>query len=160
MFSYFFCDGMKLIQEVIRLPPPLLYVAVIMGLWLVLLSEKPSSTSRVVGQQIAKTSFKLFNFYSYIIFSVSFYDESHDGEESSETEGNGGTASDPELLSSSDSEHDSEVDESDSLEMGSFTRHSYKVLYEPDAEVECITVCDSGRPTSKAREKRPGDEVG
>ena len=160
MFSYFFCDGMKLIQEVIRLPPPLLYVAVIMGLWLVLLSEKPSSTSRVVGQQIAKTSFKLFNFYSYIIFSVSFYDESRDGEESSETEGNGGTASDPEVLSSSDSEHDSEVDESDSLEMGSFTRHSYKVLYEPDAEVECITVCDSGRPTSKAREKRPGDEVG
>ena len=160
MFSYFFCDGMKLIQEVIRLPPPLLYVAVIMGLWMVLLSEKPSSTSRVVGQQIAKTSFKLFNFYSYIIFSVSFYDESRDGEESSETEGNGGTASDPELLSSSDSEHDSEVDESDSLEMGSFTRHSYKVLYEPDAEVECITVCDSGRPTSKAREKRPGDEVG
>ena len=160
MFSYFFCDGMKLIQEVIRLPPPLLYVAVIMGLWLVLLSEKPSSTSRVVGQQIAKTSFKLFNFYSYIIFSVSFYDESRDGEESSETEGNGGTASDPELLSSSDSEHDSEVDESDSLEMGSFTRHSYKVLYEPDAGVECITVCDSGRPTSKAREKRPGDEVG
>ena len=151
---------MKLIQEVIRLPPPLLYVAVIMGLWLVLLSEKPSSTSRVVGQQITKTSFKLFNFYSYIIFSVSFYDESRDGEESSETEGNGGTASDLELLSSSDSEHDSEVDESDSLEMGSFTRHSYKVLYEPDAEVECITVCDSGRPTSKAREKRPGDEVG
>ena len=160
MFSYFFCDGMKLIQDVIRLPLALLYLAVIMGLWLVLLSEKPSSTSRVVGQQIAKTSFKPFNFYSYFIFSVSFCDESRDGEESSETEGNGGTASDPELLSSSDSEHDSEVDESDSLEMGSFTRHSYKVLYEPDAEVECITVCDSGRPTSKAREKRPGDEVG
>ena len=113
-----------------------------MGLWLVLLSEKPSSTSRVVGQQIAKTSFKLFNFYSYIVLSVSFCDESRDGEESSETEGNGGTASDPELLSSSDSEHDSEVDESDSLEMGSFIEHSYKVLYEPDAEVECITVCD------------------
>ena len=155
-----------------------------MGLWLVLLSEKPSSTSRVVGQQIAKTSFKLFNFYSYIVLSVSFCDESRDGEESSETEGNGGTASDPELLSSSDSEHDSEVDESDSLEMGSFIEHSYKVLYEPDAEVECITVCDKkvnwpflrfmttssprrlslalevGRPTSKAREKRPRDEVG
>ena len=94
------------------------------------------------GQQIAKTSFKLFNFYSYIIFSVSFCDESRDGEESSETEGNGGTASNPELLSSSDSEHDSEVDESDSLEMGSFIEHSSKVLYEPDAEVECITVCD------------------
>ena len=41
-----------------------------MGLWLVLLSEKPSSTSRVVGQQIAKMVFKLFNFYSYIIFGV------------------------------------------------------------------------------------------
>ena len=57
MFSYFFCDGMKLIQDVIRLPLALLYVAVIMGLWLVILSEKPSITSRVVGQQIAKTSF-------------------------------------------------------------------------------------------------------
>ena len=68
--------------------------------------------------------------------------------------------------------------------MGSFIEHSYKVLYEPDAEVECITVCDKkvnwlflsyvttssprrfslalevGRPTFKAREKRPGDEVG
>ena len=142
MFSYFFCDGMKLIQDVIRLPLALLYVAVIMGLWLVLLSEKPSSISRVVGQQIAKTNFKLFNFYSYIIFSVSFCDENRDGEESSETESNGGTASDPERLSSSDSEHDSEVDESDGLEMGSFIEHSYKVLYEPDAEVECITVCD------------------
>ena len=142
MFSYFFCDGMKLIQDVIRLPLVLLYVAVIMELWLVLLSEKPSSTIRVVGQQIAKTSFKLFNLYSYVIFSVSFCDESRDGEESSETEGIGGTASDRELLSSSDSEHDSEVDESDSLEMGSFIEHSYKVLYEPDAEVECITVCD------------------
>ena len=41
-----------------------------MGLWLVLLSEKPSSTSRVVRQQIAKTVFKLFNLYSYIIFGV------------------------------------------------------------------------------------------
>ena len=142
MFSYFFCDGMKLIQDVIRLPLALLYVAVIIGSWLVLLSEKPSSTCRGVGQQIAKTSVKLFNFYSFIIFSVSFCDESSDGEESSNTGGNGGTASDPELLSSSDSEHDSEVDESDSLEMGSFTRHSYKVLYEPDAGVECITVCD------------------
>ena len=38
--------------------------------WLVFLSEKPSSTSRVVGQQIAKMVFKLFNFYSYIIFGV------------------------------------------------------------------------------------------
>ena len=59
MFSYFFCDGMKLIQDVIRLPLALLYVAVIIGPWLVLLSEKPSSTSRGVGQQIAKTSVKL-----------------------------------------------------------------------------------------------------
>ena len=142
MFSYFFCDGMKLIQDVIRLPLALLYVAVIIGPWLVLLSEKPSSTSSGVGQQIAKTSVKLFNFYSFIIFSVSFCDESSDGEESSETEGNGGTASDPELLSSSDSEDDSEVDESDNLEMGSFIEHSCKVLYEPDAEVECITACD------------------
>ena len=46
------------------------YVAVIMGICLVLLWEKPSSTSRFVGQQIAKTVFKLFNFYSYIIFGV------------------------------------------------------------------------------------------
>ena len=38
--------------------------------WLVFLSEKPSSTSRVVGQQIAKMVFKLFNFYSYLIFGV------------------------------------------------------------------------------------------
>ena len=69
--------------------------------------------------------------------------------------------------------------------MGSFIEHSYKVLYEPDAEVECITVCDKKvnwlflrymttssprrfslalevwqRPTFKAREKHPGDEVG
>ena len=132
MFSYFFCDGMKLIQDVIRLPYALLYVAGIMGFWLVLLSEKPSSTSIVVERQTAKTSFKLFNFYSYIKFSVSFCDESRDGEESSETEGK----------SSSDSEHDSEVDESDSLEMGSFIEHSYKVLYEPDAEVGYITVFD------------------
>ena len=55
---------MKLIQGAIRLP---LFAwsnaAVIMGLWLVLLSEKPSSTSRVVRQQIEKTVFKLFNFY-------------------------------------------------------------------------------------------------
>ena len=40
-----------------------------MGL-LVLLSEKPLSTSRLVGQQIAKTIFKFFIFYSYIIFGV------------------------------------------------------------------------------------------
>ena len=39
-----------------------------MGFWLVFLSEKPSSTSRVVGQQIAKTVLKLFIFYNYIIF--------------------------------------------------------------------------------------------
>ena len=38
-------------------------VAVIMGR-LVLLSEKPFSTSGVVGRQIAKTIFKLFIFYS------------------------------------------------------------------------------------------------
>ena len=70
MFNYVFCDGMKLIQDAIRLPLAWPYVDVITGLWLVLLSEKPSSTSRVVGQQIAKTVFKLFNFYSYIIFGV------------------------------------------------------------------------------------------
>ena len=69
MFSYFFCDGMKLIQDAIRLPLDCPIVAVIMGL-LVLLSEKPFSTSRVVGRQIAKTIFKLFIFYSYIIFGV------------------------------------------------------------------------------------------
>ena len=61
---------MKLIRDAIRLPFTWPYVAVIMGLWLVLLSEKPSSTSRVVGQQIDKAVFKLFNFYSYIIFGV------------------------------------------------------------------------------------------
>ena len=38
-----------------------------MGICLVLLSKKPSSMSRVVGQQIAKMIFKLLNFYSYII---------------------------------------------------------------------------------------------
>ena len=32
--------------------------------------ERPSSTSKVVGQQTAKTVFKLFNVYSYIIFGV------------------------------------------------------------------------------------------
>ena len=37
MFSYVFCDRMKLIQDAIRLPLAWLYVAVIMGLWLVLL---------------------------------------------------------------------------------------------------------------------------
>ena len=58
---------MKLIRDAIRLPFTWPYVAVIMGLWLVVLSEKPSSTSRVVGQQIKKTDFKLFTFYSYII---------------------------------------------------------------------------------------------
>ena len=68
MFSYFFCDGMKLIQDAIRLPFTWLYVAVIMGLWLVLLSEKPSSTSRVVGQQTAKTVFKLFNVHRHYIW--------------------------------------------------------------------------------------------
>ena len=46
------------------------YVAVIMGLWLELLSEKPPCTSGVIGQQIAKTVFKLLNFYNYIIFGV------------------------------------------------------------------------------------------
>ena len=59
---------MRLIQDASRLPLEWSYVAVIMGLWLVFLFEKPSSTSRVVGQQIAKTVFKLFIFYSYIIF--------------------------------------------------------------------------------------------
>ena len=48
---------------------------------------------------------------------------------------NGGSASDPELLSSSDSE----VDESDSLQMVNFIEHSYEVLFVPGAEVECIT---------------------
>ena len=61
---------MKLIRDAIRLPFTWPYVAVITGLWLVLLSEKPSSTSKVVGQHIEKTVFKLFNFYSYIIFGV------------------------------------------------------------------------------------------
>ena len=70
MFNHVFCDGMKLIQDAIRLPLAWPFVDVIMGLWLVLLSEKPSRTSRIVGQQIAKTVFKLFNFYSYIIFGV------------------------------------------------------------------------------------------
>ena len=70
MFSYVFCDGMKLIQDAIRLPLAWPYVDVIMGLWLLLLSEKPSSTSRVVGQQIAKTVFKLFNFYAVTLYLV------------------------------------------------------------------------------------------
>ena len=70
MFSYVFCHRMKLIQDAIRLPLAWPYDAVIMGLWLVLLSEKPSSTSRVVGQQTAKTVFKLFNAQSYIIFGL------------------------------------------------------------------------------------------
>ena len=70
MFSYVFCDRMKLIQDAIRLPLTWPYVAVIMGLWLVLFSERPSSTSRVVGQQTSKTVFKLFNVYSYIVFGV------------------------------------------------------------------------------------------
>ena len=70
MFSYVSCDRMKLIQDAIRLPLAWPYVAVIMGLWLVLFSERPSSTGRVVGKQTAKTVFKLFNFYSYITFGV------------------------------------------------------------------------------------------
>ena len=70
MCSYVFCDGMKLVRDAIRLPFTWPYVAVIMGLWLILLSEKPSSTSRVVGQQIDKTVFRLFNLYVYIIFGV------------------------------------------------------------------------------------------
>ena len=70
MFSYVFCHRMKLIQDTIRLPLTWPYVAVIMGLWLVLFSERPSSTSRVVGQQTSKTVFKLFNVYSYIVFGV------------------------------------------------------------------------------------------
>ena len=69
MFSYVFCDGMKLIRDAIRLPFTWPYGAV-MGLWLVLLSKKPSSTSRVVRQQIDKAVFNLFNFYVYIIFGV------------------------------------------------------------------------------------------
>ena len=56
-------------QGAICLPLAWPYVAVIMGLWLVLFSERPSSTSRVVRQQIEKTVFKLFNLY-YIIFGV------------------------------------------------------------------------------------------
>ena len=70
MFSYVFCDGMKLIQDAIRLPFAWAYVDVIMGLWLLLLSEKPSSTSRVVGKQIAKTVFKLFNYYTVTLYFV------------------------------------------------------------------------------------------
>ena len=70
MFSYVFCDGMKPIQDAIRLPLEWPYVEVIMGLWLLLLSEKPSSTNRVVGQQIAKTAFKLFNFYTVTLYVV------------------------------------------------------------------------------------------
>ena len=70
MFSHVFCHRMKLIRDAIRLPLEWPYDAVIMGLWLVLLSEKPSSTSRVVGQQTAKTIFKLFNVQSYIIFGL------------------------------------------------------------------------------------------
>ena len=71
MFIYVFCDGMKLIiQDAIPLPLAWPYVDVIMGLWLLFLSEKPSSTSRVVGQQIAKTVFKLFNFYTVTLYVV------------------------------------------------------------------------------------------
>ena len=67
MFCYVFCDDVKLIQDAIRLPLAWPYVAVIIGLWLV---KKLPSTTRVAGQQIPKTVFKLFNFYSYIIFGV------------------------------------------------------------------------------------------
>ena len=70
MFIYVFCDGMKFIQDAIRLPLAWPYVDVIMGLWLLLLSEKPSSTSRFVGQQIAKTVFKFVNFYTVTIYLV------------------------------------------------------------------------------------------
>ena len=48
--------------------------------------------------------------------------------------------SDPEVRSSIDSEHDSEVDESDNLGMGTFIEHFYEVLFVPDAEIDCITV--------------------
>ena len=70
MFIYVFCDGMKLIQDAIRLPFAWPYVDVIMGLWLLFLSEKPSSTSRFVGQQIAKTVFKFVNFYTVTLYLV------------------------------------------------------------------------------------------
>ena len=70
MFSYVFCDRMKLIQDAIRLPLTWPYVAVIMGLWLVLFSERPSSTSRVVGQQTSKTvsSFSTSTVTSYLVW--------------------------------------------------------------------------------------------
>ena len=68
MFIYVFCDGMKFIQGAIRLPFAWPYVDVIMGLWLLFLSEKPSSTSRFVGQQIAKTVFKFVNFYTVTLY--------------------------------------------------------------------------------------------
>ena len=70
MFIYVFCDGMKFIQDAIRLPFAWPYVDVIMGLWLLFLSEKPSSTSRFVGQQIAKTVFKFVNFYTVTLYLV------------------------------------------------------------------------------------------
>ena len=70
MFIYVFCDGMKFIQDAIRLPFAWPYVDVIMGLWLLFLSEKPSSTSRFVGQQIAKTVFKFANFYTVTLYLV------------------------------------------------------------------------------------------
>ena len=48
MFCYVFCDDMKLIQDAIRLPLAWPHVPIIMGLWLVLLSEKlPSTTSTI-----------------------------------------------------------------------------------------------------------------
>ena len=71
MFSYVFCDGMKLIQDAIRLPLAWPYVAVIRWLWLATLGESfQHKQGRVVGEQKAKTVFKIFNFYSYIIFGV------------------------------------------------------------------------------------------
>ena len=45
-------------------------VAVIMGLWLVLLSEKPSSISRVVGQQIGRR-FSSFSSSTVTLYLVS-----------------------------------------------------------------------------------------
>ena len=64
MFSYFFfCNGMKLISQMwfasLFCASPCMLLSSVCFNWLVLLSEKPSSTSRVVGKQIAKTVFKL-----------------------------------------------------------------------------------------------------
>ena len=70
MFRYLILNGLKFQLDFICLGFTLRDITIVMRFWLVVVREKSTSTSRVVGQEIAESVFQFFNIHSNIFSSL------------------------------------------------------------------------------------------